>query len=84
MTTPPRDDQRNCNDILSDLQHTAWALQGLSEVMNPAAHLDLQPRANVATLISLLTERFDTLLDEMEQQWRTTPAATQEPEETQP
>jgi hypothetical protein len=84
VTTPPRDDHRTSTDILSDLQHTVWALQGLSEVMNPAAQLDLQPRANVATLISLLTERFDTLLDEMEQRWRSTPAATQEPEETQP
>jgi hypothetical protein len=84
VTTPPRDDQRTCNDILSDLQHTVWALQGLSEVMNPAAHLDLQPRANVSTLISILTARFETLLEEVEQRWHSTPAATPEPEETQP
>lgn len=80
MTTDRNGDQaRDLSDIINDLQHTLWALQGLGEVMNPSSHLDRQPRANVSTLISILTERFETLLDEAEHRWRSTPAPVAAP-----
>jgi hypothetical protein len=84
MTTPiPHDQARNLADTIHELQRTLWAFEGLSEVMDPSSQLDGQPRANVSTLISILTERFETLLGEVEQRWHSTPAATPEPEEIQ-
>ena len=75
MTTDRHDDQaRDHNDILSDLQHTRVGFSGLGEVMDPDAHLEGQPRANISTLIRILTERFETLLEEVEHRWRSTPA----------
>lgn len=74
MTTDRHGDQaRDKSDTLSDLQHTLWALQGLGEVMDPSSQLDRQPRANVSTLISILTERFEPLLEEVEHRWCSTP-----------
>jgi hypothetical protein len=79
MTTERRDDQaRDPSDIIYELQRTLWAFEGLSELLDPSTQLDCQPRANVATLISILTERFDTLLNEVERRWSTTPAQGQE------
>ena len=80
MTTPPRDDQaRDLTDTIYELQRTLWAFEGLSEVIDPSTQLDGQPRANVSTLISLLTERFETLLEEVEHRWHSTPAPVSAP-----
>ena len=86
MTTERRDDQaRDLSDTIADLQHTLWAFQGLGEVMDPDNHLEGGGRGNIAMLISVLTERFETLLDEAEQRWRTTPAPVPaQPQEGEP
>ena len=85
MPTDQRNDQaRDLSDTIYELQRILWGFQGLSEVMDPSTQLDGQPRANVSTLISILLERFETLIDEVEHQWHSTPAATPQPEETQP
>lgn len=77
-TTPPPAQARDLADTIYELQRTLWAFEGLSEVMDPSTQLDSQPRANVSTLISILTERFETLLEDVEHWWSTTPAQRQE------
>jgi hypothetical protein len=84
MATDHHSDHRDLSDTLSDLRHTLWALHGLGAVMDPAAPLDVDARGNLAMLIGILTERFDDLLEEAEERWHSTPAATPEPKETQP
>jgi hypothetical protein len=85
MTTNRHGDQtRDLSDTISDLRHTLWALHGLEAVMHPAGHLEVDARGNLAMLIGILTERFDDLLQEAEERWHSTPAATPEPKETQP
>ena len=85
MTTEHHDGPaRNLSDTLSDLHHTLWALQGLGEVLYPDQHLEGGGRSNLAMLIAVLTERFETLLEEAEERWRAVPppvtAPTQEGE----
>ena len=79
MTNEHHGDQaRNVSDTLSDLHQTLWALQGLGEVLYPDHHLEGSGRSNLAMLISILTERFETLLEEAEKRWHSTPAQAQE------
>ena len=85
MTTDHHGDHRDLSHTLYDLQHTLWALQGLGDVMHPEHHLDVAGRSNLAMLISVLTERFETLLDEAEERWRRTPAPVSvRPQEGEP
>ena len=73
---------RDLSDTLNDLQHTLWALQGLGDVMHPEHHLDVSGRSNLAMLISVLTERFETLLEEAQQRCDSTPGSRpQQPQE---
>jgi hypothetical protein len=80
MTRDRQSDQaRDPSHTIYELQRTLWAFEGLSEVMDPSTQLDRQPRANVATLISILTERFEHLLDEVELRWQSTPTPVSAP-----
>ena len=88
MTTERHGDQRDLSDALYELQRTLWAFQGLGAVLYPDHHLDGEHRANVAMLVSILTERFTTLLEtamEAEHGWHSTPApVSEQPQEEQP
>lgn len=74
MATDHHSDPRDLSDTLSDLRHTLWALHGLEAVMDPAGHLEVDARGNLAMLIGILTERFDALLEEAEERGHSTPA----------
>jgi hypothetical protein len=54
-----------------------WAFQGLSDALHPDHDLEGEQRANVSFLVSVLAERFSTLLEEAELRWRSTPASPQ-------
>ena len=74
MTTNHHGDQaQDLSNIHDELQRTLWAFQGLGDVMHPDHHLEGGGRENIAMLISILTERFEALLDEAEERWRSTP-----------
>jgi hypothetical protein len=68
---------RVVNDTIYELQRTLWAFQGLGEVLHPDHHLEGEQRANVSILVSVLAERFSTLLEtvmDTELRGRITPA----------
>ena len=71
------DQTRDLSDTMTT-QRILWAFQGLGDAMHPEHHLDGAGRENVAMLISVLTERFETLLKEAEERWHSTPAQAQE------
>jgi hypothetical protein len=63
MTTERHDDQRDLTDTLYALRRVLWAFQGLSDALHPDHDLDGEGRANVSHLVSVLAERFSTLLE---------------------
>ena len=64
MTTDRHDDQaRDLSDTLYALRRLLWAFQGLSDALHPDHDLEGEQRANVSYLVSVLAERFSTLLE---------------------
>ena len=64
MTTERHGDQaQDLRDTLYALRRLLWAFQGLSDALHPDHDLDGEGRANVSHLVSVLAERFSTLIE---------------------